>query len=258
VPGGHITVCNMPADSGPDSGVNDHCRWPISAPSWDTPSDDGIMFTSMTLRAVNGSFSLDGGSDGSVLPDAPLSTPTASIIELVDGTLDCREATRTILADGDAPKVFVSRLDNADGSDCAVVPYSLSSEPGLARFLKPLDTQTTAQFIWDITWALPERDASLQPTTALQDLRIDYETGEPDVTLSWCPVSGYAEDGTFVGYTQAPDGSWPAGITDQSALDNMQFACIISRDAQPLAGSDPMKIRSNDRAYVLGDAGMRW
>jgi hypothetical protein len=258
VPGGHVTVCNMPADSGPDSGVNDHCRWPISAPSWDTPSDDGIMFTSMTLRAVNGSFSLDGGSDGSVLPEAPLSTPTASIIELVDGTLDCREATRTILADGDAPEVFVSRLDNADGSDCSVVPYSLSSEPGLARFLKPLDTQTTAQFIWDITWALPERDASLQPTTALQDLRIDYETGEPDVTLAWCPVSGYAADGTFVGYTQAPDGSWPAGITDQSALDNMQFACIISRDAQPLFGSDPLKIRSHDRAYVLGDARMQW
>jgi hypothetical protein len=257
VPDGHVTVCNMPADSGPDSGVNDHCRWPISAPSWETPSDDGIMFTSMTLRAANGSFSLDGGSDGSVLPEAPLSPPTASIIELVDGTLDCRETTRTILADGDAPEVFVSRLDNADGSDCSVVPYSLSTEPGLARFLKPLDTQTTAQFIWDITWALPERDASLQPTTALQDLKIDYETGEPYVTLAWCPVSGY-EDGTFVGYTQAPNGSWPAGITDQSELDNMQFACVISRDAQPLSGSDPLKIRSHDRAYVLGDAGMRF
>jgi len=255
VPAGHVTVCNMPADSGPDSGVNDHCRWPISAPSWGTPSDDGILFTSMTLRAVNGSFSLDGGSDGSVLPEAPLSTPTASIIELVDGTLDCRQATRTILADGDAPKVFVSRLDNADGSPCSVVPYSLSTQPGLARFLKPLDTQTTAQFIWDITWALPQREASMQPTTALQDLKIDYETGEPYVTLAWCPASGYAANGTFIGYTQAPDGSWPDGVTDQSALDNMQFACVISRDAQPLSGS---KVRSHDRAYVLGDAGMRY
>ena len=257
LPPSHKTVCNMPADSGPDSGVNDNCRWPISMPSW-SGTDDGIMFTSLTMRAVNGSFSLEGGADGSVLPPAPLSTPDASIIEVVDGTIDCGQASRTITAAGDAPEFVVRRLDNADGSSCSAVPYSMNTGPGLARLLKPLDTHTTAQFVWDITWALPQREAALQPTTQLQDLKIDYETGEDLITLQWCPVSGYEADGTFVGYTQDEDGEWSdPGIVDQSAYDGMQFACVISRDAQPNPGSDPATVRSNDRVYVLGDARLR-
>ncbi len=34
VPDDKVFICNNPADSGPDSGINNNCRWEISAPSW--------------------------------------------------------------------------------------------------------------------------------------------------------------------------------------------------------------------------------
>ena len=45
-------TCNNPADSGPDSGINDNCRWPISTPSWTPGGDDGVFFDTLTLKAV--------------------------------------------------------------------------------------------------------------------------------------------------------------------------------------------------------------
>ncbi len=249
------TTCNLSADSGSDNGTNDNCRWDISMPSW-AGTDDGVVFDTITIVPLNGQFSLEGGSDGAVSP-VPLSTPNASIIEIVDGTLACGDSTRQISASSDgSPQVQVHRLaTNADGTACQVVPYSLSTDPGLAQFLKPLDTQTTAQFIWDLTWTLAENSG--QPTTALQDLKIDYEVGDPLRTLQWCPVSLYAADGTFKGVTKAPTDPWPAGVTDQSSYDGMQFACVLYREAQPKTTSSSREVFSHDRVYVVGDATMR-
>ena len=67
-------ACTSSSDSGPDSGVNDNCRWPVSAPSW-TGADDGVFFDTLTLKALVGSFSLEGGADGAVLPAAPRTHP---------------------------------------------------------------------------------------------------------------------------------------------------------------------------------------
>jgi hypothetical protein len=273
VPAGHVTVCNMPADSGPDSGVNDHCRWPISAPSWGTPSDDGILFTSMTLRAFNGSFSLDGGADGSVLPKAfpGMSNETdASVIEIVDGTLGCGtddNKTRVILADGSAPQSQITRLGNADGSSCVAVPYSMGTAPQEATFHKPLDLQTYAQFVWHLTWHVDPTffDAG---KTALPELKMDWEVydengdpvkdenGDPVAItpLGWCPSSGWS-GGAFVGY---PESTWAdAGITDKvddAYLPGTQFACVISRDAEPGQGTTPTKVTVKDDVYLIGDA----
>ncbi len=44
-------VCTSSSDSGPDSGINDNCRWPISAPSW-LGADDGVNFDTLTLKAA--------------------------------------------------------------------------------------------------------------------------------------------------------------------------------------------------------------
>lgn len=245
LPATHKTVCSNAADSGADSGVNDNCRWPISAPSW-TGSDDGILFDTMTLTALNGSFSLEGGADGSALPQAPHSTPDASIIEVVDGALDCGASTRTIPAAGDSPQVSVTRLDNADGSACVAVPYHLGSDPFAAQFVKPLDSQTAAQFVWDVVWS----ESPTPGSTALGDVVIDYEYPEPgqeSVTLGWCPADGYALSGAFVGYTGAPPGA-----DQEPDLPGTQFACVISRQAQPVKGSSRISVK--DRVYVYGDA----
>ncbi len=69
-----IFTCNTPADSGPDSGANNNCRWEISAPSWtratadiDTPpiAEDGVQFDTLTSRR-NRLLLAMGGADGPV------------------------------------------------------------------------------------------------------------------------------------------------------------------------------------------------
>ena len=242
-------TCNNPADSGPDSGVNDNCRWPISAPSW-LGADDGVFFDTITLKAVNGAFSLEGGGDGTVLPQSPTTTPNASVIEIVDGVIDCGGQTRTEPASGDEPQVTVHRLGNVGATTCAAVPYALSNASRTAQFLKPLDSQTNAQFVWDLLWQFPQQTGS----TALPELKIDFEIPTPGttVTLGWCPDPAYGSAGEFLGY----GGGLPASATDQEPdLAGVQFACVISRDAKSLDG-DPDVIGSHDRVYVYGDARM--
>lgn len=244
-------VCSSSADSGPDSGVNDNCRWPISVPSW-LGADDSVFFDTITLKAVNGAFSLEGGGDGTVLPQSPTSTPNASVIEVIEGTITCGGQTRTEAASADEPQVTVSRLGNVGTTSCAPVPYALSNASQAAQFLKPLDSQTSAQFVWDLVWRFPQQPGS----TALPDLLIDYEVPAPGTTvdLGWCPDPAYGPGGQFLGYGEG----LPASATDQEPdLDGVQYACVISRDARSLDG-DPDVVGAHDRVYVYGDAKMQW
>jgi hypothetical protein len=250
--------CNSPSDSGPDSGVNDNCRWPVSAPSW-TGADDGVFFDTLTLKALVGSFSLEGGADGAVQPAAPVPTPNASILEIAADTIGCGDTSKPATGDGSAPQVTVYRLGNADTTEpCRAVPYSISNGPQFAQFLKPLDVQTSAQFIWNLTWKLPVSAG----TTALPDLKIDYEypAGDPtpEITaLGWCPDATYGTDGQFLGYT----GQLPAALDQEPDLAGTQYACVISRegvssDGVPSSASD--FVTDNDKVYVYGDAKMQW
>jgi hypothetical protein len=244
-------TCNNPADSGPDSGINDNCRWPISVPSW-LGVDDGVFFDTITLKAVAGSFSLEGGADGTVLPQSPTTTPNASILEIVEGTIACGGQTRTEAAVGDEPQVTVYRLGNVGTTSCAPVPYTLSNAVKSAQFLKPLDSQTSAQFLWDLQWKFPQNAG----TTALPDLKIDYEVpaAGTTVTLGWCPDPAYGPSGQFLGYASG----LPASATDQEPdLAGVQFACVVSRDARSVDGT-PDVIGSHDVVYVYGDAKMQW
>ena len=247
-------VCTGRADSGPDSGASDNCRWPISAPSW-LGADDGIYFDTLTLKAVVGSFSVEGGADGSIQPAAPLSTPSASILEIAADTVSCGGSTGTTLAVGAKPEVTVFRLDNVGPAPCSAVPYNLSTADGSARFLKPLDVQPTAQFVWDLTSLFP----STTSTQVLPDVKIDYETPDaagasPLVTLGWCPDADAVDDpALFPGYTAAQ----VATLLDQDDFIGTQFACVISRTAKAVAG-DPDQVSVRDLVYVYGDAKMQW
>ena len=256
-PGVTAFTCNLSPDSGADSNVSDNCRWPISAPSWGAAGDDGVFFDSLNLEALAGSFSLEGGADGAVQP-APLSTPNASILEIATDTLGCNATTRTETGTGDEPTVSVYRLGNSDGSSCALVPYSLANGSGFAQFLKPLDSQPSAQFIWDITGRL----SPTAGTTDLPDLKIDYETPESDppayvspVPLGWCPDATYS-NGRFAGYTAeqlASNTTFP----DQDNYAGKQYACVISRTATSVNGS-PDVVEVRELVYVYGDAKTTW
>lgn len=254
--------CTTAADSGADSNVSDNCRWPISVPSWTPGGDDGIFFDSLTLEALSGSFSLEGGADGAVLPAAPNSTPNASIIEIATDTLGCKASTPTEPAVDDEPSVSVYRLDNADGSACKLIPYALANGPGSAQFLKPLDSQTSAQFIWEMNGPLAPPTATTGLATGLEDITIDYETnpsanpGDDLVTLGWCPDATYA-DGRFAGYTDEQMAAFEAAGLDQDEYPGMQYACVINRTATSVDGTPDDLLQVRDLVYVFGDATMR-
>ena len=227
------------------------------------------------MKAVQGSFSLEGGGDGQVVTQAvPLVTPTtptvwpaskASVLELVDGyegTLACGGTTPLEPQDGDAPAVVVHRLNNVGDAACTEVPYFLGNGSRYAQFLKPLDSQTGAQFVWEVTWRLPYAAT----TSVLPQLTLDYETATPvRVNLGWCPdagtlpvtapwTGGYSTDQLLA--------TNPVLIPDQDEYPGKQFACVISRDAKVIdggsAGSADDYVLSHDVVYVLGDAKMQW
>lgn len=259
-----VRQCHAGADSGSDAKAGDNCRWPISVPSW-TGTDDGIYFDRLVLEAKAGAFSVLGGSDGRV-PDFPTPAPAAvggsSVLEVVDGLVGCLGQTRTLAPSADAPSVTVYRLNNVDPTGCSPTSYTLNNGPLFAQFLKPLDTQTDAQFVWDVTWRLAR---PVGDSTALPELKIDYENpaANPAVTttLGWCPDSSYKTTAPFYsGYSAAQ----VAGLPDQDLFSPSakQYACVISRTATATDGGSPGTaddyIAVRDLVYVLGDAKMQF
>lgn len=255
--------CNPSADSGADSNISDNCRWPIGGPSW--LGDDGKVFDTLTLEAKAGSFSIEGGADGAVLPAAQNGTPNASIIEIAADTLGCNASTpvepgsAATTSAAATPSVSVYRLQNADGPGCDLIPYALENGPNLARFLKSLDSETSAQFIWDIRGPVTKVPAaSPEPHTTDIPITINYDTPDvdgnsPDVTLGWCPNPTYRTDGRFAGYTEL---QIAALGEDQDDYIGIQYACLISRSSQAIAGTTNT-LQVNDLVYVYGDATMR-
>ena len=260
-----VATCNMPADSGPDSGVSDNCRWAISAPSWTGPSD-GISFDTLSLDALAGSFSLEGGADGAV----PTATPPpaalpqrASLLELVDpvdGTLACGSATVLRPAGTTEPQVQVRRLDNASSADaCALIPYTLRNAPSSARFLKPADQQSTAQFVADFVWTVPWTPG----TTALAPTTVDFETPVAGTVLpiGWCPDPVYSGTVTIGGVTVPKLVGIASPLTNAAVQDldeapGTQFACVGVQSARSVdAATDTVTVV--EQVYILGDIALR-
>ena len=230
--------CNNPADSGPDSGVNNNCRWNISVPSWAGP-DDGVVFDRLELKAHKGSFSLMGGADGSY---APLPTyfkayQNSSVFEIADGTLACGN---TVTLKGTVASTW-TRLANLDGEECKPFPYT--SQTGkesdgtyFAEFKKPLDVQTKAQALWTTTFLVGAGNA-IPPISVELDVFGSTEKITFDPLLA-CTSDYYDEDGAFVVPTIAPEDP---------------VACLVSA----ARGSGKLNKYVTYQAYVYGDAGMR-
>jgi hypothetical protein len=212
------------------------------------------------LAAVTGSFSLEGGSDGG--------SSAASVFHLVespDEFLDCNGVTVTREGSGTTPQVTVRRLATNASADepCDTIPYTLGNAPSSARFLKPLVTQTTAQFVADFVWTA----SPTAGTTALPPTKVDFETGtSASVTIGWCPDPLY--DGVItIGGVQVPK---LVGIADPlnnpAAIDldefaGKQFACVGVQTARvidnnPLlvtGSTDSDSVKIVEQIYVLGD-----
>ncbi len=235
----NLKQCNNPADSGPDSGINNNCRWELSAPTWTGLPEDGVVFDSLTLTAIAGAFSLKGGADGVVNDaDHPLPTYLASgpsVFELVEGTVTCNQQV-SLRSSASVPSATWKRLGNIDGSACAPYPYSTStgttSTGAFARLTKPLDLEPNSQAIFTATFLIP--GGTIKPVT------MDLEQGLGPQPLLACDPAWYDASGVFQGPPSTP---------------SAPTACLVSAVKGKGGGSSKPVTYT---AYVFGDAKMQW
>jgi hypothetical protein len=226
--------------SAPNSGTSDNCRWVI----------EDVLFDRIELRAVQGEFSLEGGSDGAV-PVNPISTnpqeptgaawPTTTSYFAIANGINCTTPV-TITGTGMEPNVTITRVTDLDGT-CVTIPYNLSGGNGEFTFNKPVGA-AYAQFYIDVDW-------KAVPGGELKKTSIDYLYGSPEVPLNWCPQVVFSANGGPLNTTQA------AGLPDQETAANSpakEFACVLnSASSGPASGYITIK----QRIYLLGDPRMR-
>jgi hypothetical protein len=206
-------------------------------------------FSGIMLTALKGDFSLRGGSfDLATLADD---------VFCVDGS------DNTFTNDAGVTVTFIG---NADGSPCEGFGIRLTGdEISQVHFIKPLDVDPEAQFIFEIPWNTVGWPAS-KLGSELPQAFIDFEDTVPptEYEMPYCPDSLFNDEGQLVGL----DGSNPA---DLAALPDMvddisgdlrtegtQFACIGDRDATVEKSTDGpgYDVDITDLIYLIGDARM--
>jgi hypothetical protein len=208
------------SDSGPDSGDGDNYRWRIEPRG---PFDTLVL--SVDPLTPNGSFSLEGGADGTA-PD-PLGTSLGTNDSLFQvaftGVLDCGQTAPTVGGSG-TPAATLARGQNPS---CQKIEYLLrTADNGGAQSVlleKVLGNQVGANFTMTVVWD-PEPAANPLPTT-----KIDYDGpgGNPPQPVVWC-------GGTVGAPIPVPGQAW--------CLTNQQAA---------LAGDG--KVQLTERYFGFGD-----
>ncbi len=198
-------------------------------------------FDSLSLKAVKGSFSLEGGADAGTSPT------TFDIVSEVDAVLDC--TTGSTYTEGNAT---VRHLGNADGSACSSFGVTVTAGDTSISFLKPLDVAPTAQFIFDIDWRLP---APSGPGITLPNPKIDFEVpgGAGEKPMPFCPSYLYDGSGALVGAVEPSDLTALQGLDMEPIQAGAQFACVGARTAKVAAGGATI----SDKIFLIGDARMR-
>lgn len=223
------------------------------------PETADKYFDRVTLKAVKGSFSLEGGSDP--LTSTQVTKPAATTFELfseVDAVFSCESSDPLEVGNAN-----VEYLGNADPDDlCEDFGVTLESGDTQVRFLKPLDISPTAQFVFEINWTLePEPGSTWSPGVTLPPAYIDFELpgGEGEKLMPFCPAYLFDDAGDLVGVTDLTSEADRADLSsrDMETLDvpgaaETQFACIGSRHVD---ARDEFIV--SDMIYLIGDAKMR-
>lgn len=179
-----------------------------------------------------------------------------------DGILSCGDVAsqeESIEAAG----VAVKRLDNADGSECDAVPYTLTSDQESLQFLKT--GSPYAQFIATVEWRY-----ELEPPTKTTTY-VDFELvpGGYELTMPSCPAA-VKKNGKLVGLSDlasiTPASLLALGITDMDGLprledptDNglVQYACVGSRSNRFVNTPGDEHYLLTEQIYILGDIFIR-
>jgi hypothetical protein len=246
--------CSPSSDSGSNSGANDNCRWLIE-PS--TPFDQ-IVFV-----AEAGAFGVMGGADATPVclgADCSGGTGTslgqelgtsASLFHITDlsGVLDCGDTTITAGGSGGDATVTGVRLGNGSPAQpCVPVPYLLSADGNQAEFLKGLgDTQSTAQFLFDVDWVFELVDTGRPAVIAPTQHSFD---GDPVLDLDLCDGTPLYPGGVFAGISEL-QGATPDPTFDlDPTATGVQYACYLSQ-LVTYVGDDEVELTQS--IYVYGD-----
>ena len=248
VAGTAVLECGVNADCGPDSGVSDHVRWPIGS------ATDGIVFDTLTLEAVAGSFSLSGGADGVVSPETGIAGHAgASIFELVDA-VDCNESV-TFTPGENVQSSKWKRLDNLT-TDCTAYPYTTATGTDaagpFAHFGMPGDADPDAQAVWEVTFVY-----SGKTPTAL--FAFDETNGiiapvESFTPLGACNPADVTTSGARDGWAPTADYAYGNLDVDVESGAVVGYACLLDTQTANVKSVKTVTFT----AYVLGDAGFRY
>ncbi len=219
------------SDNGPDSGDGDNYRVMVESA---TATD---AFDTLVLTATSGSFSLEGGGDGTVESDL-LPGTSGSVFEVVvaDGPLLCEENDPDGVTEDDVNVVF---------TDCEPgerVPYLLDriteqvdADTTRDRVLLSVPESATNSYIVTIPWASEPAVLPLPRTEAAFFQEVDGPFVY-DVDLEWC--GGSEED--------------PVLEEDIDSLtEGNQGACLISQTAT--IGPSTGLIEVTDKILLVGD-----
>jgi hypothetical protein len=230
----NLTVCNSDQYSySYDRGLKDNCRWNLS----------GVRFDKLTITPQRGSVSLEGGGDYGTA--AAANRTTISLAALADGTVDCGVSAGSATSEGSVSSVTIDRIDNGDPADsCAPLPFTLRTDGGSAQFIKPGNTQTSAQFTVSLTRTFPAN-------IGIPPLLVDWEDGTPEYEVPWCAPGLRNADGTF-NYAVLQDSP---STYDASETLGIQYACSFGMD--PTYDNGTGKLTVVDSVYFTGDIKLR-
>lgn len=213
-------------------------------------------FSGILLKVTKGSFSLTGAA-----------------FEVASQADDffCTEGSDDTFTNDEG--VTVTFIGNADESPCEGFGIKLGRDgDAQVHFIKPLDVNPEAQFIFTVPWDTITF-AALSAPSALPPVLIDFEVpasnGPTEHEMPYCPDYLFDGTGALVGMPDTSSPGYPAARDDLDSRDmepdidgvlqttGTQLACIGDRDANVAKAAGPgFDVTVTDQIYLIGDARM--
>ncbi|WP_430645215.1 hypothetical protein [Agromyces sp. GXS1127] len=223
-----VVNCRNASDSGPDSGPNDNCYVTIE------PSSE---FDGVKLQPVSGEVSLEGSWDFGNDP----AFDTIFYLTGYTGELGCTPENGTATIDQGNVYGTFTRLENPDGTDCVLKPYTLSADV-VAETLSfvPVDVDPPQLAAYRGTVAFAPKLAS-NPVT--NQLEYDQDDDGPIefALMPWCAGDPFAN----------PD---VPGSIDTGVIPDGDTWCIVSETTKVYSTT---QVRTEWDVVGIGDPKMR-
>jgi hypothetical protein len=243
--------------TGTSGGTTTYCAFTSYGQTCGWDINPEARFDTLRLTAVAGAFGVVGES-------------TIALESEVDKALSCEDP---VLTQGNASVEFIG---NAGPEVCTEFGVTLEAFDEEIVFLKRIDLDPAAQFIFDVTWKQTNESDEGDPAATVAtvpNVTIDFENyaegspfaADPIVSpMPFCPDYLYASDledpeapRVLVG-VQDTDGfnALPDWRDDASGapLDGKQYACL---DQPRQVNISDGTLTVTDRIYLIGDARMR-